>query len=54
MDSHPLVDHLAEVHGLVRELRPAPAQHDLKDGAHQSSSALEWTHTVGLEMSQQR
>lgn len=37
---HPLVNHLAEVHGLVCELGPSPAQDDLKDGSHQSSSTL--------------
>lgn len=37
---HSLVDHLAEIHGLVRELSPPSAEDDLKYGSHQSPGTL--------------
>lgn len=33
-DSHSLVNHLAEIHGLVCQLSPAPVQYNLKYGSH--------------------
>lgn len=46
-DLHALVNHLAEVEGLVGELRPASVQDYLKDGTHQPPSRL-WEQRAAL------
>lgn len=37
---HALINHLAEVQGLVCKLRPTPVQDNFKDGTHQPASRL--------------
>lgn len=48
-----LVDHLAEVEGLVGELSPAAVEDDLKDGAHESASRLQRDTTQAVKAKQQ-